>query len=233
MKGSDQIIESNKSRPFRFGRLARDDDCEDWVLEGSSASEAVVRVLDAFLSNVRLRSEGITRVMVGLGGAERLLGRGSALGPHLRAPGRGGSLELDTEEPLDVMGAVGVSLLEDLDECGDSEGDCASETGGVPSFCVRIESVGVCDSAGAGIVMITVFSERLSSFVEGTLSEDRRDEDLELEHVSMGVLCREVDSMAKPAPRVRLKCRSLLSSRGDVGSGSIVLTTFPSASTTS
>ena len=49
------------------------------MLGRSSQSDAGVSVLDASLSKVRLRSEGMTRVVVGLGGAEELVGRAFAV----------------------------------------------------------------------------------------------------------------------------------------------------------
>lgn len=49
VKGSDQIIESNRSRPFKFGRLVRDEDCEAGKIEGSSSSSDFDNMLDSSL----------------------------------------------------------------------------------------------------------------------------------------------------------------------------------------
>jgi len=58
VKGSDQIIESNKSRPFKFGRLARDEDCEAGKIEVSSSSSGVDNMLDSSLWRMRVRVSG-------------------------------------------------------------------------------------------------------------------------------------------------------------------------------
>lgn len=58
MNGSDHIIESNRSRPFKFGRLARDDDCEDGKIDGSSSSSDFDNMLDSSLWRIRVRVRG-------------------------------------------------------------------------------------------------------------------------------------------------------------------------------
>jgi hypothetical protein len=57
VNGSDHIIESNRSRPFKFGRLARDDDCEDGKIDGSSSSD-LDNMLDSSLWRIRVRVRG-------------------------------------------------------------------------------------------------------------------------------------------------------------------------------
>jgi hypothetical protein len=102
---------------------------------------------------------------------------------------------------------------------------------------LRADSACCCNTCGS-------FREGEVRFEEGTskgvysevgsfLSEGRREEAQELKEVSVGVLWPEVISVVQPDIRECLSFRGLSCGRGDGGSGSIVLTTFPSASTTS
>ena len=58
MNGSDHIIESKRSRPFRLGRLVRDDDWEAGKIEGSSSSSDFDKKLDSSLWRIRVRVSG-------------------------------------------------------------------------------------------------------------------------------------------------------------------------------
>jgi hypothetical protein len=58
VNGSDQIIESKRSRPLRFGRLFRDDDCEAGKIDESSSSSDFEAMLDSPLWRIRVRVSG-------------------------------------------------------------------------------------------------------------------------------------------------------------------------------
>jgi len=58
VNGSDHIIESKRSLPFRLGRLVRDDDWEAGKIEGSSSSSDFDKKLDSSLWRIRARVSG-------------------------------------------------------------------------------------------------------------------------------------------------------------------------------
>ena len=108
------------------------------------------------------------------------------------------------EELVDVVGATEATSLRNFERCDGLGGDSTSEVVNVPPFCVDSACCGVCDSFPEGDVGSVEFSRGLSPVVRVALSEGRRDEERELEQVSVGVLWREVDSVVQPDLRERL-----------------------------
>jgi hypothetical protein len=237
VNGSDQIIESNKSRPFRFGRLVRDEDCEgkiDW----SSSSSDFDNMLDSSLWRIRVRVSGgpswikLKRSAAGSIGVAATVVRLSEFERDWRL-----LLVVEVEADVEVV-------VEDVDPAGRSDFREPFRVAVVGSgiaerlftlLALRIRGLSLKEvSSSAAVVLVwpSVKSLGSSGVVEGQLESELSSEDL-----TVGVLAREFDVVVfveRDLEERRGSCIGSVScGRGGWISSSMTSTTCPSGATTS
>jgi len=119
VKASDHTMESKRSRPLRFGKLARVEACDDCVPDGSSSSDLAVNRLDSSLCRIRVRVSGGSLVVVVVTVAATVIvlaARLFAADCRLKGLARDGGLLLVAEEE------IGIELLSSGSICS-REGD--------------------------------------------------------------------------------------------------------------
>jgi hypothetical protein len=237
VKGSDHIIESNRSRPLRFGRLFRDDDCEEGKIDWSSSSSDFDNMLDSSLWRIRVRVSGgpswmkLNRSAVGSTGLAKAM---AFVDWRLSEFERDWRLLLVVEVEVDVE-----AVVEDVDSADWSDfcepfrvapvGSGVEERLLKP-LALRIWGLFLREVSSAAVeTWVSTKSLGSSGVVDGQLESELSSEDL-----TVGVLAREFDVVVFVE-------RDLEEGRGSCAgsvcwgwiSSSMTSTTCPSGATTS
>jgi hypothetical protein len=235
-------MESKRSRPFKLGRLVREDDWEAGKIEGSSSSSDFDKKLDSSLWRIRVRVSGgqsLLQLRRSAAGSTVVLEVKEFVDWRLRELERDGRLLLEVEVEVDA------DMIEDNDESpdwSDFREILRSDTvvSGVTERLLVSFALLICGSrfkeasTSADVLLATSRLKSLggSGVVEGQLERELSSEDL-----TVGVLAREFEVVVfveRDLEERRGSCMGSVCCEGEGRmSSSMTSTTLPSGATTS